>query len=300
MVTRVVSALDRWQRRHPALGFPVAVISKYVDDGGWRLAALLAYYGFIAIFPLLLTFVTVLRLLLPGHPDWQAALLRSAIADVPVVGDQLRLAPMYSDRWVLIASLVVTVWGARGVALAQQHALNDMWDVPAENRPGPLAETGRAVAVLVVTGFGVLVTGGLSEVGGWGNWGSTAVRVGALTLSTLVSIGTFGLAFRFSIAISVKLRAVAVSAVATALLWQGLLALGGLYVTHVARHAQSLYGAFGLVLGLLAWLQLLAGLSLIAVEADVVRARSLWPRKLLPAPRDPDADVSVAAEASPR
>ena len=43
MVTRVVAALDRWQRRHPALAFPVAVVSKYLDDGGWRLAALLAY-----------------------------------------------------------------------------------------------------------------------------------------------------------------------------------------------------------------------------------------------------------------
>src|SRR5882672_2703502 len=161
MVTRVVSALDRWQRRHPALGFPVAVVSKYVDDGGWRLAALLAYYGFIAIFPLLLTFVTVLRLLLPGHPDWQAALLRSAIADVPVVGDQLRVAPVAADRWVLAVSLVITVWGARGVALAQQHALNDAWDVPAEQRPGPLAETGRALGVLIMTGIGVLITGAL-------------------------------------------------------------------------------------------------------------------------------------------
>jgi uncharacterized BrkB/YihY/UPF0761 family membrane protein len=48
----------------------------------------------------------------------------------------------------------------------------------------------------------------------------------------------------------------------------------------VLRHASELYGTFGLVLGLLGWFHLQAQLTLYAVEADVVRARKLWPRSL--------------------
>jgi hypothetical protein len=50
------------------------------------------------------------------------------------------------------------------------------------------------------------------------------------------------------------------------------------------RHSSSLYGIFGLVLGLLAWLYLQAQLTIYAAEIDVVRTRGLWPRSLFPPP----------------
>ena len=53
----VADRLDRLQRRHPALGYPIAVIYKYVDDQGGYLAALIAYYAFVSVFPLLLLLV---------------------------------------------------------------------------------------------------------------------------------------------------------------------------------------------------------------------------------------------------
>ena len=37
--------LDRLQRRHPAAGFPIAVVYKFFDDQGSYLAALITYYG---------------------------------------------------------------------------------------------------------------------------------------------------------------------------------------------------------------------------------------------------------------
>jgi uncharacterized BrkB/YihY/UPF0761 family membrane protein len=58
--------LDRYQRRHPGAGFPLAVVYKFVDDDGYFHAALLTYYGFLAIFPLLLLSSTVLGLVLRG------------------------------------------------------------------------------------------------------------------------------------------------------------------------------------------------------------------------------------------
>ncbi|MDR2984991.1 MAG: hypothetical protein LBV34_09135, partial [Nocardiopsaceae bacterium] len=64
--------------------------------------------------------------------------------------------------------------------------------------------------------------------------------------------------------------------------------LAGLFVTHALARSSALYGAFGIVLGLLAWFYLLAQLTLLAIEVDVVRARGLWPRSLLPPLTPPD------------
>ena len=51
---RAGRAADAFQQRRPALAFPVAVWKKFNDDQAGNLAALIAYYGFVAIFPLLL------------------------------------------------------------------------------------------------------------------------------------------------------------------------------------------------------------------------------------------------------
>jgi hypothetical protein len=48
------------------------------------------------------------------------------------------------------------------------------------------------------------------------------------------------------------------------------------------------YGVFGVVLGLLAWLYLQAQFTLYAVEANVVSVRRLWPRSLAPPPFTPE------------
>jgi len=81
--------LDRYQRRHRRAGFPLAVVYKFVDDDGYFLAALLTYYGFLAIFPLLLLSSTVLGVVLSGNPELQQQVLDSALRELPVIGAQL-------------------------------------------------------------------------------------------------------------------------------------------------------------------------------------------------------------------
>ncbi|MGH3547099.1 MAG: hypothetical protein ACRDQU_03045, partial [Pseudonocardiaceae bacterium] len=56
----VPARLDRFQRRHTWLGFPLAVIYKFVDDQGGYLAVLITYYGFVSLFPGLLLLISVL------------------------------------------------------------------------------------------------------------------------------------------------------------------------------------------------------------------------------------------------
>ena len=79
----ILARIDRWQQRHGPTAFIFAVVKKFGDDRGGNLAALLTYYGFLAIFPLLLVLVTALRILLRNNVTLQPDLLNSALADFP-------------------------------------------------------------------------------------------------------------------------------------------------------------------------------------------------------------------------
>jgi YihY family inner membrane protein len=280
---RTVRRLDRVQQRLPGASFVFAVFRKYGEDQGGNLAALIAYYAFVSVFPLLLIFVTVLGLVLPTHPGLRNRLLTSALAEFPVVGDELRVSGIHGDWWVLAVSIAISVWGARGVANAAQHAFNEVWDVPYAQRPGFLPGLLRSLGMLLLLGLAVVLTGVLSGIGGAGSF-AVPVRVLVFALSTVVNIGVFVLAFRLATAPAVPTRCLVLGAVISALLWQVLLAAGGLLLNHQVRHAQTLYGAFGVVLGLVGWLQVQAQLTLLAIEVDVVRARRLWPRSAAPPP----------------
>src|SRR5258708_13164110 len=83
-------SFDRFQRRRPVLGFVIAVLKKYSDDQGVQLAALITYYAFFSVFPLLLVAVTVLGYVLQGDKTLQDDIVNSFVKDIPVVGQQLR------------------------------------------------------------------------------------------------------------------------------------------------------------------------------------------------------------------
>jgi YihY family inner membrane protein len=281
---RLVDRLDRVQRGRAWLAFPLAVLKKYGDDQAGNLAALMAYYAFLSVFPMLLVFVTVLGFVLRDYPGLYKSLLNSAFVEFPVIGDQLRFGELHGNWTVLVLSIVISLWGARGVATAAMTAFNTVWNVPMDQRPGFGPTLGRSFALLFTLGLTVIVTGTLSGFGSNSGGIGIAVRIGALLLSTLINIGLFLLAFRLAIARSIPTKCMVMASVVSAVLWQILLAVGTLLVAHQVRHAQALYGVFGVVLGLLAWLQLQAQITLYAMEADVVRARGLWPRAVSPPP----------------
>ena len=63
-VNHLIDRVDLLQRRRVLFGFPVGVVKRYREDRGPDFAALLSYYGFFSIFPLLLVLITVLGLVL--------------------------------------------------------------------------------------------------------------------------------------------------------------------------------------------------------------------------------------------
>jgi membrane protein len=272
-IDRVIRPIDRLQQRHTWMAFPLAVVKKCSDDSAGNLAALIAYYAFVAIFPLLLLFTTILGYVLQSHESLRERLLRSAIVDFPVIGDQLRSAGGLQGHWyVVVLSVVISLWGARGVANACQTAFNTVWNVPFSQRPGFPTAIVRSFALLGVAGIAVLCTGTLSGIGSTASVLGATTRVLALIVSVAITIGVFLLGFRLATARAVPLRRMARSAVASALVWQLLLVAGSFLLEHQVRHAQALYGTFGLILGLLAWLHLQAQLTLYAVEADAARS----------------------------
>jgi membrane protein len=79
IVERGLRSLDCVQQRHRVLAVIVAVAKKFGDDEAGAYAALLAYYGFFSLFPLLLVFVTVLGFALNGDPGLQQRILHPAL-----------------------------------------------------------------------------------------------------------------------------------------------------------------------------------------------------------------------------
>jgi YihY family inner membrane protein len=283
---RLIDAVDRYQRTHRWLGFPIAVIYKYADDQGGYLAALITYYGFLSIFPLLLLLLTVLGFVLVGDAHLRDSLVNSALAQFPVVGASLRSsihAPASSNTGLAIG-IVGTLYGSIGAAQATQHAFNKVWAVPRNERPNPLKSRLRSLILLGALGVGVLITtiasGLTTGAGSYGATIGTGVKIVGILVVAVANVGLFMFAFRVLTASEIPTRCLRLGAVIAGLGWEVVQLIGTYYVSRL-KGTQEAYGVFGAVLGLIAWIYLLALITVMAAEINVVSQRRLWPRSLL-------------------
>lgn len=291
--------LDSFQRRHPWAGFPLAVVYKYADDSGGYLAALIAYYAFVSLIPLLLLASTILGWVLAGHPDLQQQVLDSALAQFPVVGSQLNKPQHLGGGSAgLVVGLVGALYGGLGVAQATQYAMNTAWAVPRNNRPNPFQARGRSLLILLTAGVAVLATTILSILGSSGA-GSFGPARKALVLALSVALNALAAVYAFRVAAArrLSLRDVAPGAIGAAVVWQLLQTFGVVYVAHVVRGASATNAVFSFVLGLLAFLYLTAVVLVLCVEVNVVRVDHLYPRALL-TPFTDDVDLTRGDKAS--
>jgi YihY family inner membrane protein len=298
----VAARLDALQRRRTWVGMPIAVAYKFFDDQGVYLAALVTYYGFLSLFPLLLLAVTILGFFLHHDPALQARIVNSALVDFPIVGQQIRdgLHGFHGSVLALVTGLVGSLYGGLGVALAGQNAMNQIWAVPRNERPNPLRSRVRGLKLLLLLGGGVLVTTGLSALTSGAQQlahGLAGVGTGVRILSLLASVAAnlvlFVAAFRLLTVARLSVRDVVVGAALAAVLWQVLQTVGTYYLLHKLNGSTEVYGAFGLVLGTIAWIYLEALIVMFCAELNVVLRRHLWPRSLL----TPFTDNVVLTEA---
>jgi YihY family inner membrane protein len=282
----VTERVDRFQRRHPGAGFPIAVIYKFFDDDGHFLAALITYYGFLALFPVLLLLATVLGLVLQGNPELQQQLLDSALGEFPVIGPQLNRPEGLGGGFTgIVVGGLVALYGALGLGQAIQHAMNNIWAVPRHSRPDPITSRGRSLLLLCTLGLLVLASTVLSALGSgaaaYGGGFSGWVHVLLTVASVLANAAVFVLGFRITTARRLTTRQVLPGALAAAVVWQLLQSFGGVYVARVVANASAVDAVFALVLGLIAFIYLAAFALVLCVEIDVVRVDHLYPRALL-------------------
>jgi YihY family inner membrane protein len=282
---RQVRRADRFQQRHAVLAFPVAVAQKFGNDQAGGKAALMAYYGLFALFPLLLLLATILGFVLSGDPALRDRLIDSAVGNIPVIGDQLRSEahPLEGNTVALVIGIAGTVYGSLGIGLAAQNAMNTVWNIPHVRRPSFWARYARTLGAIGLLGLASVSSTALAAF-------ATAVARGgeapvlAVAASVLANLGLFLLAFKVLTAEPLRAREVAAGAVIAAVFWEALQLIGTWYVTRGLRTASPTYGAFAVVITLLSWLYLGSQLVLLAAEINVVLRYRLWPRSVIQPP----------------
>jgi membrane protein len=274
-------AIDDYQHRKRRLGFAVAVIKRYGDDEASQLGALIAYYGFLSLFPLLLVFVTVLGFVLEGNPKAQESIVHSTLSQFPIIGTQLQsnTHSLKGSVPALLIGVIGSLLAGLGVTGATQNAFNKVWEIPRQRRAGFFAWRLRGLRLLLLFGVLSILSTVIAGYVTAQTAGAVAI-VGGVIAALAANLLLFFTVFRMLTAEEVDTRDLIPGVIVAAVLWQILQHIGGLYVDHVVRHAKETSGLFAFVLGLITWLYLGGQVTLIAAEMNVVRARNLWPRRL--------------------
>src|ERR1700722_8024287 len=155
---RPVRVFDRFQQKQPVLAVPLAVVKKFGNDQAGSLAALVAYYAFFSMFPLLLVFVTVLGFVLQGDASAQKSVEDSVLGQFPIIGDQIHVHALRGETIALIIGLLTSLWAGFGVTPGAQNAVDRVGAVPFTPRPGFVQAKLRGVALLVSLGFLFLIS----------------------------------------------------------------------------------------------------------------------------------------------
>jgi membrane protein len=250
-------------------------------DHALDVAAMMAYYAVLALFPMLLFVVTFAALVIPVETITEAvglapiAMPREAAA---LIGDQVTAmqASQATGTWFLVSTGALALWGAsRGVS-ALITALDGMLDVTETRswwrRQALAIGVTLAIAVLAILAMGLLLVGPIA-----GHWMADRWGLGA-TFDTLWTVGRWIGAAVLAMVLFVFLywvlpdraapvRTLVPGAVVAVVLWLGVSRLFGLYVD-VAGDYDRTYGAAAGVVVFLLWLWLSNLALLVGAEVN--------------------------------
>lgn len=285
-IERIIRPLDGYQQRSQPLGFVFGVIKKFGDDNGGSLAALITFYGFTSLFPLLLLAVTVLGLIAGSNSSLTHGILNSALSQFPILGTQLgnNIHALHRTSLItLAAGMAGLLWGSQGASQSSQYAMAQVWNIPVIERPNFLSRLKRTGALLFALGLFFLLSATLTA---FSSFTARAMfwRAGAVLLSLLINLALYLSSFRILTPKQIKTKSLLWGSLVGGVAWTILQVLGGYLISHELRHASQVYGFFAVVLGLLSWIYLGARILLYSAETNVVLARRLWPRSIVQPP----------------
>lgn len=279
LLRRLVAAADKVQQRHRWLAFPVAVIRKMSNDQGGSLAALIAHYGFLSLFPLILVFSAILGFMFGSDPALRVHVIQTTERSFPALSGYITTHTK-GNGLALGTGVFVALWAGLGVTRATERAMNNIWDIPLSERPNLWWSRLRGLAMLAILGVAFLLSTALASLQQAGGVLAVPTAVLSVVGPLALNLGLYLLAFQVLTNRHLRWRTIVPGAVVGAVGWTVLQSLGAFYVRHELAHASQLYGTLAWVIGLLAWIYLGAMLTLYAAEINVVLANRLWPRSL--------------------
>ena len=263
------------------MGFPYAVIKKYGDDEAGYQAALLTYYGFLSLFPLLLVLSTIVGLLAGEHQHLKDTIIADTTHYFPTLGSQLseHVGSLHGGGLALVVGLLFTLYGARGIADAFRHGVNHIWRVPKVQRTGfPLAAL-RSLAIVILGGIGFILAASIAGYAVTAGHG-VAFHILSIILNLIILFWVFLFLIKVSLPIHVTFREIEAGAASAAVGLVILQSLGTYILTHQLRNLNALYSNFAIVLGLLFWIYLQSQMVYYSIEIASVHSQKLWPRSL--------------------
>jgi uncharacterized BrkB/YihY/UPF0761 family membrane protein len=260
-------------------GFPYAVVKKYGDDAGGRQAALITYYGFLSIFPLLLLGVAVLTRALADHPDLRRELTAAVVPPALRPTIEHSLATLPTSTIPLVAGLIGLLFAGTGVVFSAYQTLNHVAAVPHRLRAPYFSRYARVFAMLATLLTGGLAVGTLTVVA-TALPGPAVQRAAAVLGSALIVFAILLLGARLLLVRPAPVRALWPGAVVGAAAVTVVLSVGAPLLARLVAKAGPVYGSFATVAGMFALLYLVGQALVYAAEVAAVRYARLWPRAL--------------------
>jgi len=292
LVNRIFAWADRVQRRHGVLGFPYAVIKKYGDDDGGREAALMTYYGFLSIFPLLLLGVAVLSRVLADNPELRQRLITAIVPAALRSTVETSLTALPTSTVPFVVGLIGLLFSGTGVVFSASQTLNNVAAVPRRLRAGFWSRYLRVFGMLAALLLGALAVGALTVVVTALPGVPGAERAAAVLGSAVVIFAVLLFGAKVLLARPAPVRALWPAALVGAAAVTLALNLGAPLLARLVSKAGAVYGSFATVAGMFALLYLVNQALVYAAEVAAVRYAGLWPRAL-DVNRPTAADVRV-------
>ncbi|MFE0471126.1 YihY/virulence factor BrkB family protein [Streptomyces sp. NPDC058947] len=254
-----------------------------LDRVKWtRLAAAMTFTSFVALFPLLTVSATIAAAMLSTE---QQDRLQDKIAEqVPGISDQLDVAGLVENAGTigLIAGALLFFTGVSWAG-SMRECLRAVWELP-EEEENPLVRYGKDAGVLIGLGGALLVTIAASAVAsamiGWiirelgideGGWGGVLLRVVAFLIAVLANFLLLLYVLTLLPGVEPTRHRLVVAALTGAVGFELLKLLLSGYLQGVA--AKSMYGAFGVPVALLLWINFTSKLVLFCASWTATQSK---------------------------
>ncbi|MEV2216180.1 YihY/virulence factor BrkB family protein [Streptomyces sp. NPDC050997] len=280
-----------WLKKLPVVG---PLIARLMTTHAWRsyerldrvkwtrLAAAMTFTSFVALFPVLTVAAAIAAATL--SEGQQNDLQDKITAQVPGISDQLTIEGLVQNAGTvgLIAGAVLLFTGITWAG-SMRECLRAVWELPDEEE-NPVLRKAKDTGILLGLGGAVLATLVVSTIAsamiGWttdqlgidkAGWGSVLLRIAAFLVAVLADFLLLLYVLTMLPGVEPKRRRLFVAALTGAVGFELLKLLLSGYMQGVA--AKSMYGAFGVPVALLLWINFTSKLVLFCAAWTATRSK---------------------------